>query len=107
MAHKMGAGSTKNTRDSKGQRLGVKIFGNQYAKSGSIIVRQRGTKFKPGISVGCGKDHTLFALEEGKVHFRNNGFVDVIPEIAKKSTYFHNKFFFFFFFIITKSIVEF
>ena len=54
MAHKMGAGSTKNTRDSKGQRLGVKIFGNQYAKSGSIIVRQRGTKFKPGISVGCG-----------------------------------------------------
>mgnify|MGYP000270941518 CR=1 FL=1 len=82
MAHKMGAGSTKNDRDSQSKRLGVKASGTQKVKSGSIIVRQRGTKFKPGISVGCGKDHTLFALEEGKVHFRNNGFVDVIPEIS-------------------------
>ena len=73
MAHKMGAGSTKNTRDSKGQRLGVKIFGNQYAKSGSIIVRQRGTKFKPGISVGCGKDHTLYAKSDGVIEFRVKG----------------------------------
>ena len=79
MAHKMGAGSTKNTRDSKGQRLGVKIFGNQRAKSGSIIVRQRGTKFKPGNSVGCGKDHTLYALTEGTVHFSKTGFIDIIP----------------------------
>ena len=73
MAHKMGAGSTKNTRDSKGQRLGVKIFGNQHAKSGSIIVRQRGTKFKPGMSVGCGKDHTLFATAAGHVQFTYKG----------------------------------
>ena len=80
MAHKKGVGSSKNGRESESKRLGVKIFGNQYAKSGSIIVRQRGTKFKPGMSVGCGKDHTLFALTEGKVHFRSNGFVDIVPE---------------------------
>ena len=80
MAHKMGAGSTKNTRDSKGQRLGVKIFGDQRAKSGSIIVRQRGTKFKPGKQVGCGRDHTLYALSDGFVHFSRGGFVNVIPE---------------------------
>ena len=80
MAHKMGAGSTKNTRDSKGQRLGVKIFGDQQAKNGSIIVRQRGTKFKPGRLVGCGRDDTLYALEAGKVHFTRTGFVDMIPD---------------------------
>ena len=80
MAHKMGAGSTKNDRDSQSKRLGVKASGTQKVKSGSIIVRQRGTKFKPGMSVGCGKDHTLFALTEGRVHFRNNGFVDIVPE---------------------------
>ena len=80
MAHKMGAGSTKNTRDSKGQRLGVKIFGNQHAKSGSIIVRQRGTKFKPGIKVGCGRDHTLFALSDGTVQFTRTGFVNIITD---------------------------
>ena len=80
MAHKMGAGSTKNGRDSQTKRLGVKASGTKKVKSGSIIVRQRGTKFKPGLSVGCGKDHTLFALTEGKVHFRNNGFVDIVPE---------------------------
>ena len=78
MAHKMGAGSTKNTRDSKGQRLGVKIFGDQHAKNGSIIVRQRGTKFKPGKFVGCGKDHTLYALTDGTVYFNKTGFVDII-----------------------------
>ena len=80
MAHKMGAGSTKNTRDSKGQRLGVKIFGDQQAKNGSIIVRQRGTKFKPGRLVGCGRDHTLYALAAGKVHFTKTGFVNIIPD---------------------------
>lgn len=80
MAHKMGAGSTKNTRDSKGKRLGVKIFGNQRAKNGSIIVRQRGTKFKPGNFVGCGKDHTLYSLTNGTIKFRNQGFIDVIPD---------------------------
>lgn len=78
MAHKMGAGSTKNTRDSKGQRLGVKCFGEQKVKNGSIIVRQRGTKFKAGFQVGCGRDHTLYALSEGKVQFTRTGFVNVI-----------------------------
>ena len=61
MAHKMGAGSTKNTRDSNAKRLGVKRYGAEIVKSGNIIVRQRGTKFKPGKHVGCGRDHTLFA----------------------------------------------
>jgi large subunit ribosomal protein L27 len=79
MAHKMGAGSTKNGRDSKGQRLGVKIFGNQHAESGSIIVRQRGTKFKPGKFVGCGKDHTIYSLVEGIVQFSKTGFISVTP----------------------------
>jgi large subunit ribosomal protein L27 len=83
MAHKMGAGSTKNTRDSKGQRLGVKIFGDQRAKSGSIIVRQRGTKFKPGKLVGCGRDHTLYALSAGTVHFNKTGYIDIIPDIQE------------------------
>jgi large subunit ribosomal protein L27 len=78
MAHKMGAGSTKNTRDSKGQRLGVKCFGNQKVTSGSIIVRQRGTKFKPGENVGCGRDHTLYALTDGVVNFTNSKFVNII-----------------------------
>jgi large subunit ribosomal protein L27 len=80
MAHKMGAGSTKNGRDSKGQRLGVKIFGNQLAKSGSIIVRQRGTKFKAGKFVGCGKDHTIYSLIEGVVQFSKTGFINVLPK---------------------------
>ncbi|XP_060201466.1 large ribosomal subunit protein bL27c-like [Lycium barbarum] len=68
-AHKKGAGSTKNGRDSPGQRLGVKIFGDQVAKAGSIIVRQRGTKFHPGKNVGLGKDHTIFSLIDGLVKF--------------------------------------
>ena len=77
MAHKMGAGSTKNTRDSKGQRLGVKRFGNEKVTSGSILVRQRGTKFKPGKQVGCGRDHTLYALTDGYVKF-TSGYVSVV-----------------------------
>ena len=83
MAHKMGAGSTKNTRDSQSKRLGVKCFGNQFVKSGAIIVRQRGTKFKPGKEVGCGRDHTLYALKDGIVNFTNSGFVNIIePALA-------------------------
>lgn len=78
MAHKMGAGSTKNTRDSHSKRLGIKRFGKEEVKKGYIIVRQRGTKFKPGQNVGCGKDHTLYALENGKVNFTKNGYVDII-----------------------------
>jgi large subunit ribosomal protein L27 len=69
MAHKKGAGSTKNGRDSNSKRLGVKRFGGHVVKAGSILVRQRGMKFKPGINVGCGKDFTLFALVEGTVNF--------------------------------------
>ena len=69
MAHKKGAGSTKNGRDSNSKRLGVKRFGGHFIKAGNILVRQRGMKFKPGINVGCGKDFTLFALKEGTVTF--------------------------------------
>ena len=69
MAHKKGAGSTKNGRDSKTKRLGIKKFGGEKVKAGNILVRQRGTKFKPGSNVGCGKDFTLFALIEGTVKF--------------------------------------
>mgnify|MGYP006071305069 FL=1 len=75
MAHKKGAGSSKNGRDSQSNRLGVKIFGNQSVIAGNIIVRQRGTVHNPGDNVGMGKDHTLFALTDGKVKFtkmRNN-----------------------------------
>jgi large subunit ribosomal protein L27 len=80
MAHKMGAGSTKNSRDSQSKRLGVKCTGSQKVKNGSIIVRQRGTKFKAGINVGCGRDHTLYALKEGIVKFTNTGLINVIEE---------------------------
>lgn len=73
----MGAGSTKNTRDSQSKRLGVKCTGEQQVKKGFILVRQRGTKFKPGTQVGCGRDHTLYALADGTVHFTNLGFVNV------------------------------
>ena len=69
MAHKKGSGSTKNGRDSNSKRLGVKIYGNQVVKSGSIIVRQRGLTYKPGMKVGVGKDYTLFAIEDGLVKF--------------------------------------
>ncbi|MFN5251650.1 MAG: 50S ribosomal protein L27 [Bacteroidia bacterium] len=70
MAHKKGAGSTKNGRESHSKRLGVKIFGGQVIKAGNIIVRQRGTKHHPDANVGIGKDHTLFALSDGVVQFR-------------------------------------
>ena len=69
MAHKKGAGSTKNGRDSNAQRLGVKRFGGQKVRAGNILIRQRGMKFKPGSNVGCGKDFTLFALTDGIVKF--------------------------------------
>ena len=69
MAHKKGAGSSKNGRESHSKRLGVKLFGGQVAKAGSILVRQRGTKHNPGVGVGLGKDHTLYALVEGIVTF--------------------------------------
>lgn len=70
MAHKKGVGSSKNGRESHSKRLGVKIFGGQMALAGNIIVRQRGTRHHPGRNVGIGKDHTLFALTDGKVMFR-------------------------------------
>ncbi|HJA14279.1 MAG TPA: 50S ribosomal protein L27 [Candidatus Butyricimonas faecavium] len=70
MAHKKGVGSSKNGRESESKRLGVKIFGGQFAKAGNIIVRQRGTVHNPGLNVGIGRDHTLFALIDGKVVFR-------------------------------------
>jgi len=83
MAHKKGAGSSKNGRESHSKRLGVKIFGGQHAVAGNIIVRQRGTKHHPDANVGIGKDHTLFALIDGKVVFRkkanNKSFVSVLP----------------------------
>src|SRR5690554_4409570 len=83
MAHKKGVGSSKNGRESHSKRLGVKIFGGQNAKAGNILVRQRGTQHHPGDNVGMGKDHTLFALIDGKVVFRkkanNKSFVSVLP----------------------------
>ena len=72
MAHKKAGGSSRNGRDSDGQRLGVKRFGGQLAIPGNILVRQRGTKFHPGAGVGIGRDHTLFALTEGRVAFRRS-----------------------------------
>lgn len=83
MAHKKGAGSSRNGRDSESKRLGVKLFGGQVAKAGSIIVRQRGTKHNPGLNVGLGKDHTLFALTDGEIEFTrkrdNKSYVSVKP----------------------------
>ncbi len=83
MAHKKGAGSTDNGRDSNSKRLGVKLYGGQLARAGNIIVRQRGTKFHPGEHVGMGKDHTLFALVDGTIHYKtkrkNRKFVYVLP----------------------------
>ena len=69
MAHKAGAGSTKNGRDSVGKRLGVKRFGGEWVPAGSILIRQRGTRFRPGLNVGLGRDDTLFALRDGIVVF--------------------------------------
>ena len=86
MAHKKGAGSSKNGRDSESKRLGVKIYGGQSAISGNIIIRQRGTKHHPGDNVGIGKDHTLFALVDGTVQFRkgrkNRSYVSIVPAEA-------------------------
>lgn len=83
MAHKKGVGSSKNGRESASKRLGVKIFGGQYAKAGNILIRQRGTVHHPGENVGMGKDHTLFALVDGVVVFRkkkdNRSYVSVNP----------------------------
>lgn len=73
MAHKKGVGSSKNGRDSNPKYLGVKKFGGETVVAGNILVRQRGTKFKPGANVGMGRDHTLFALVDGKVVFTNRG----------------------------------
>ena len=73
MAHKKGGGSSRNGRDSNSQRLGVKRFGGEHVTAGSIIVRQRGTKFSPGVNVGIGSDDTLFALKDGVVQFRRFG----------------------------------
>jgi large subunit ribosomal protein L27 len=72
MAHKKAGGSSRNGRDSAGQRLGVKLFGGETVVPGNIIVRQRGTKFHPGVNVGMGRDHTLFALVPGKVQFKDS-----------------------------------
>jgi large subunit ribosomal protein L27 len=71
MAHKKGAGSTKNGRDSNAKRLGIKRYGGEYVIPGNIIVRQRGTKYRPGSNVGLGKDYTIYALVEGEVTFEN------------------------------------
>ena len=83
MAHKKGAGSSRNGRESESKRLGVKIFGGQFAKAGNIIVRQRGTVHHAGENMGLGKDHTLFALVDGIVEFRkkrdNKSYVSVKP----------------------------
>jgi large subunit ribosomal protein L27 len=83
MAHKKGAGSSRNGRESHSKRLGIKIFGGQPAIAGNIIVRQRGTQHNPGLNVGIGKDHTLFALSDGQVVFKkkadNRSYVSVLP----------------------------
>ena len=83
MAHKKGAGSSNNGRESESKRLGVKVFGGQAARAGNIIVRQRGTKHHPGTNMGMGKDHTLFALIDGTVEFKkkrnDRSYVSVVP----------------------------
>ena len=73
MAHKKAGGSTRNGRDSQSKRLGIKRFGSETVKAGNIIVRQRGTRYHPGVNVGCGKDHTLFATADGVVVFERKG----------------------------------
>ncbi|MEW6166506.1 MAG: 50S ribosomal protein L27 [Pseudomonadota bacterium] len=84
MAHKKAAGSTRNGRDSESKRLGVKKFGGEAVIAGNIIIRQRGTQYHAGVNVGLGRDHTIFALADGKVQFRKRGpanriHVDVVP----------------------------
>jgi len=85
MAHKKAGGSTRNGRDSESKRLGVKKFGGEAVLAGNILVRQRGTRFHPGINVGCGKDHTLFAKTDGVVSFAVRGrgkrkFIDIVAD---------------------------
>ncbi len=80
MAHKKGQGATKNNRDSNAQRRGVKAYGGELVKAGSIIIRQCGTKFRPGKHVGMGSDYTLFALIPGRVRFHKNRRIEVVPE---------------------------
>lgn len=85
MAHKKGAGSSKNGRESESKRLGIKIFGGQEAIAGNILVRQRGTKIHPGLNVGIGRDHTLFALIDGTVQFvdrkrEGRKYVTIVPK---------------------------
>ncbi len=82
MAHKKGVGSSKNGRDSNAQRLGVKHFGGEKVKAGHIIIRQRGTKFHPGLNVGKGKDDTLFAKIDGKVTFEKKGKKKIVSVYA-------------------------
>ncbi len=86
MAHKKAGGSSRNGRDSAGQRLGVKRFGGETVLAGNIIVRQRGTKWRPGAGVGLGKDHTIFAVVDGTVSFatkaENRTYVSVVPMVA-------------------------
>jgi large subunit ribosomal protein L27 len=84
MAHKKAGGSSRNGRDSNSKRLGVKVFGDEFVKAGSIILRQRGTKMHPGENVGMGKDHTLFAKTDGRVNFTTKGalkrkLVNILP----------------------------
>jgi len=83
MAHKKGVGSSRNGRESESKRLGVKLFGGQVCKAGNILVRQRGTRHNPGVNVGIGRDHTLFALIDGTIQFQkkadNKSFVSVVP----------------------------
>ena len=83
MAHKKGLGSSRNGRESESKRLGVKIFGGQFAKAGNIIMRQRGTQHHPGNNVGMGKDHTIYALIDGTVEFKkkrnNRSYISILP----------------------------
>ena len=79
MAHKKGQGSSRNGRDSNSQRLGVKVWGGQLVPAGSIVVRQKGTKFKPGANVGMGRDYTIFTLKDGIVSFTESRKVNVTP----------------------------
>jgi len=85
MAHKKAGGSTRNGRDSQSKRLGVKKYGGEQVLAGNIIIRQRGTKFHPGVNVGCGRDYTLFAKADGRVQFetkgpRNRKFVSIVTD---------------------------
>ena len=85
MAHKKAGGSTRNGRDSESKRLGVKRYGGEVVKAGNILIRQRGTRVHPGLNVGCGKDHTLFAKADGRVEFKikganNRQFINIVTD---------------------------